>query len=211
MPCIVTDKDYYVPFKSNSPLSATSDLGPLFYRPYHMLSGYRATAQNWLSKYDPQDLSANRTELALNFAAARTVDWASLGHDGFDKNPSPNPADDIYSSLSAKISYVGLQAFDVDRGLWDVNGPRKLPLGPDAPQDLQKPFYKTTKLLLGYGVDLTITLPLAITAADIVNQNNIITLLGIPISQRNVQKNELHVSLGDNAYPVLLAVLAQEV
>ena len=146
----------------------------------------------------------------MNFAAARTVDWASLDHVGSDNSAPPNSADDINYSISAKPSYVGLQAFDVDRGLWDVDKPRKLRLGPNAPRDLQNPFCKATKLLLGYGVDLTITPPLAITAADILNQNRIVSLLGVPFTQRNVQKNELHVPLGDKACRVLLAVLAQE-
>lgn len=211
MPCIVTDANYYTTTNPNLRQPPSSDLGPLYYRPYHMLSGYRTKAQSWLSRYDPQDHSANRTEIPFDFDTARTLNWARLGHDGLKDDPAPASADDIYSSISTKLSFIGLQAFDVDRGLWDVKKPRDLRLGPQAPKDLEQPFWKTTKLLLGYGVDLIITLPVTTTAADKLKQNKFVSLLGIPLTEWDVRKNELHVSLGDNAYPVLLGVLAQEV
>jgi len=211
MPCTVTDKDYYTISNAQPPPNPKVDPDPLYYRPFHMLSGYRTKAEAWLEDFNPQDLSAHRTEIPIDFETARPLDWAVFGHEGLVQSPVPNPADNLYSSISAKISFIGLQAFDVDRGLWDVKQPRNLQLGPNAPQSLLKPFFKTTKLLLGYGVDLTITLPVAVTAADILNQQKVISLLGVPITQRNIQGNQLHISLGDNAYPVLLGVLAQEI
>lgn len=211
MPCITTDSNYYIPYKPDTSPLPDTDASTLYYRPYHMLSGYRTQAQFWLSQYKPDDFSANRTVIPFDFETALRLTWASLGHDGLDGDPSSKSADDLYSSITAQLSFVGLEAFDVDRGLWDVKNPRNLQLRSQAPEYLKSPFMKTVKLLLAYGVDLTIELPVAITAADISNQNKIISLLGMPITQRDTQKNELHVSVGNNAYPVLLAVLAQEI
>ena len=219
MQCVVTDKNYYVISGAATLPEPAPDPATLYYRPYHMLSGYRTKAQTWLTKYDPKDYKANRTFINLDFNTAQKTTWASLGHENLDDNnaatTSPTASSErlseTFPSIDVRLSFIGLQAFDVDRGLWDIKRPRNLPLSAKAPSELRQPFYKTIKLLLGYAVDLTVTLPPAVTAADLMKQNHTISLLDIPITNKNAQGSELHVSLGDNAYPVLLAALAQEV
>jgi hypothetical protein len=85
----------------------------------------------------------------------------SFGHPALDEvTPSPSPEHDtVYDALEAKIQFTGLMAPDVSRGLWDVPELRNLPpLNDKTPNSLKQPFTKTTKLLLGYDVDVVVKL-----------------------------------------------------
>jgi hypothetical protein len=211
MPCIIADRDYFVPFSADPAQTISKiDTNSAYYRPYHMLSSYRDTAQRWIDNYAPHDRAKNRTTIFFDFDTARTTSWKTLGHDGFGQDPAAQSTDDIYSTITASLSWTGLKAFDVDRGLWDVKKPHDLPLGPEAAAGLKQPFYRITKLLLGYGVDLTLTLGLSVQ--DVQKQAaKVVSVLGVPVTSSFVggSGNELHVSAGDDAYPVLLAVIAQ--
>jgi hypothetical protein len=207
------DHDYYVPFSADpSHTAAQIDPSTAYYRPYHMLSGYRDTAQFWLNNYMPANRAKTRTTIFFDFNTARATPWNVFGHDGFSNDPTDTPTTNaLYSRITASLSWTGLKTFDIDRGLWDIKHPHNLPLGSSAPSNLKFPFYRTTKMLLGYGVDLTLTLPFEVGDEDVHAQSaQVISVLGVPVTSSNVRGDELHVSAGDDAYPVLLGVLAQE-
>ena len=83
-------------------------------------------------------------------------------------------------------------------------------LAPSAPPECQQPVYKTTKLLLAYGVDLVVKMPQSLDQ-DMAKRLRLMPGLLDDLPLTLVKGNELHAKPQTNdAYPVLLAVLADK-
>lgn len=85
---------------------------------------------------------------------------------------------------------------------------------PDAPQTYHEQIFKTTYLLLGYGLQITVTFPDRL-ASNLSTQNAESILLpdllrGLPLSASSGKKEMQTPEPSNSAYSVLLAVLANK-
>jgi hypothetical protein len=103
-----------------------------------------AQRKHGLTKYNPNDYSANRTSTPLDFNTARSTSsgTASATKASTTIHHCPTQTmNDIYTSLSAPASPTSArEAFDIDRGLWDIKrSPQPGPSLPPPHKSLKQP------------------------------------------------------------------------
>ncbi|KAF1994233.1 hypothetical protein P154DRAFT_527201 [Amniculicola lignicola CBS 123094] len=212
MPCALRDLD--------RSLVPSGDAGVL-YRPLHYLGGFNLSSRRWIDEHGEAATSPRRIQIDL--LGANNMTWKSLGFPQLDQE-SPVAADlrKYFGNGSLTIRCTGLASFDVFRGLWNIDGFRTIlpPLFPSAPERLKEPVFKTSKFLVGYDVEVVLELDaLFLEALDSPGADGkyqvFPDLFGdIPFNKREdtTGKVVLHAGLGsNNAYPVLLALLAEKV
>ncbi|KAF4335363.1 hypothetical protein FBEOM_10772 [Fusarium beomiforme] len=200
MPCVVSDVGIL-----NGRATQQADI---VYRPRYYLSGDRSTAKRWRDEY--YDKTAAPEQRLVSFEVLKNKTWAQLGI------IEPTGANDIDNTpeidFNVTLIYTGIGVFDVKRGLWDINDFRTLlpQLASTAPPDCHQPLYKTTKLLLAYGVNVILKLP-QVMDQDVASRLRLMPGLMDDLPLTLVNGNELHAQPQTNdAYPVLLAVLADK-
>lgn len=204
------------------------------YRPLYFIAGYRSTSRRWLQ--EQQEISNNPLRIQIDPIMADNLKWESLGFPSnlFTNTTSSSPAPGSVGTVPVKadlrkyfgvgkmtLECTGIAAFDVSRGLWNIDSFRTvLPsLSATAEASLSKQIFKTTKLLLGYDVSIVLELDSTIIAA--LQQTNGTSFQMFPdvfgdipfsIKEEVDGKTVLRAGLPKaNAYPVLLAVLAEKV
>ncbi|KAG5656861.1 hypothetical protein KAF25_011030 [Fusarium avenaceum] len=106
MPCAVSDVDIL--------RERGTQQEDIVYRPRYYLSGYRSTATRWRDEY--YEKAASPEQRFVSFEGLKNKTWAQLGitePDG-DNDIDETPEMDFHITLT----YTGLEAFDVKRGLW---------------------------------------------------------------------------------------------
>ncbi|KAI0097924.1 hypothetical protein GGR51DRAFT_552818 [Nemania sp. FL0031] len=179
----------------------------IVYRPRYYLSGYQSTAKRWRDEYSQRFTSPE--ERIISFEGLKDLKWSQLGITDSDSDDDFEATAET-AAFEVTLRYTGICPFDVKRGLWNIDDFKTLlpELVSTAPPDCKQPVYKTTKLLLAYGVDLVLKLPKTMDQ-DLAKRLRLMpgVLDDLPLTL--VGGNELHAKPQTNdAYPVLLAVLA---
>ncbi|KAJ8131566.1 hypothetical protein O1611_g2061 [Lasiodiplodia mahajangana] len=179
----------------------------IVYRPRYYLSGYQSTAKRWRDEYCQKFTSPEQR--IISFEGLKDLKWSQLGITDSDSDDDFEATAET-ADFEVTLTYTGICSFDVRRGLWNIDDFRTLlpQLASTAPPDCKQPVYKTTKLLLAYGVDLVLKLPKTMDQ-DLAKRLRLMpgVLDDLPLTL--VGGNELHAKPQTNdAYPVLLAVLA---
>lgn len=175
MPCAAEDLG---PMQASRSPEVRATLSPgnkgVYYRSLYFLSEYDRCVDGWMSTFDMNAQPSYR--IPLDVVGAASLPWARLGFphlDGaseayqrFDRNMKPLEDDHIRPSgfhqlldkesipSSASISLYGVQAFDVERGFWNVD------INPYAVHDVEidthttKPLMKITRILCSYKVKI---------------------------------------------------------
>ncbi|KAF2106090.1 hypothetical protein BDV96DRAFT_654961 [Lophiotrema nucula] len=205
----------------------------LIYRPSYILNDYNTISEGWVTNYS--QTSSGRQEVPLDLVAAQTTTWKGLGFASFDGSGAP-PNAEIASTaeqdhgkpiidlskldlkdILIKVDCANIQPFDVMRGLWDIQDFRNvLPvLSEGAPQYLEEQFYKTTKILLAYDVDMVVEVPAsthqgASSGTEVQIKHDVLGVIPATVGA----DGKLHTQMKsdkNNAYVSILAVLAERV
>lgn len=190
------------------------DTKDVFYRPLYALSDYDRLVDNWIETYD----SNARPSCILNLDLNSDTPWSHLGFPHFDRETFP-PNNDFGSAHisfgqprsallkdhgvpdNASVSLYGLQAFDVERGFWNIEvNPH---LGTRSEDAAAEPLMKITRVLCSYKMSIK---------ARFSCYDRRRTLLGAAPSPTPDEDGSLHYETRNDAVivPQLLAVLAKQ-
>ncbi|USW55589.1 hypothetical protein Slin15195_G089080 [Septoria linicola] len=148
---------------SKSPIAL--DHNSVFYRPLHSLSGYDRCVDGWISEYDSNRPPTISVELDLK--AATRLSWSSFGFPDVLDAPAQPPVATVDSGMTSHIKRTteptitiglyGVQAFDVERGFWNIDGIRHSEVV-QAKNDIfsTNKLMKITRVLCGYKVQVKI-------------------------------------------------------
>ncbi|KAL6402600.1 uncharacterized protein AUP68_15083 [Ilyonectria robusta] len=212
MPCSNMDIPSSVGYR-RAPLVITPD--QTFYRPLYSISGVDRRVDSWV---DAKDGGSEEVRLDLDVAGAATASWASLGFPNLDNDPlyETNPVNAATSDVKLSLEAGGLQAFDIDRGFWDVSAAARSQLGSIAgtePRSSRQ--MKITRILLGYRVRIKMAaaddkhqLPDALLGVSGGEKD----LLGMPASKCTLDHDgQIVVASAPSGFPTVLAVLGREI
>ncbi|KAK2759271.1 hypothetical protein CKAH01_16687 [Colletotrichum kahawae] len=139
----------------------------IVFRPLHVLSGFSITADHWADKGRQEE--RNLTELRIDLLEGFCRTWKELGfgqYEGSDKSYRKGSKDleRIRATIrdwKLVLRYTDLQAFEVNRGLWNISSFRTIlpELARTAPNNLKNEVFQTTRVLLAYNADLVLRLP----------------------------------------------------
>ncbi|KAH8817317.1 hypothetical protein F5884DRAFT_896975 [Xylogone sp. PMI_703] len=196
-----------VPAGSGKPPGTGVAFLPLYY-----LSGYATASNTWIMNSG----SLPSQSLPFSPVPVETKTWTHLGFSHIVDEVASESVSWI-KDVKIVLKFNGMGAFDVRRGLWDINGVKTVlpPLKPTAVDTLKNPILKTVKVLIAYGVELIVHLPPKVVE-DIRAETSSSTLVILPELLGNLpatwnsDNTALIASLdAHNAYPVLLGVLSQ--
>jgi hypothetical protein len=187
------------------------DENSIYYRPSYTLNGYSETCDWWWRKFSEGQPAARKI---LSLKQARQEPWGKLGFPHLDQLTEPKQSF-IEDNVKIELVHHGISAFDVDRGMWDVNMPRdaiSMPqLNPTTPERLKKPILKIKRMLFSYGLEVVLTFPGPIAGIDENNQS--LAILDMPVTGTDLSNNIIRLSTGtvrNDMYPRLVAVLTKE-
>ncbi|KAH6663233.1 hypothetical protein B0J14DRAFT_279213 [Halenospora varia] len=200
MPCTAQD----LPSLFNTSSAADRQVNPdsIFYRPQYSISGLDQRVESWISQYHRSEDEA--VKLQLDLEEAKNTAWADLGFPHLDQDPTNAEDLEVTSDFDISLKLTGMQAFDVERGFWDID---------TSAQNFERApnrCMKTTRLLLGYGAELEITPehPRQLQSSFKEKKNS--SILGFPVTSSTVDKDVVRISSNHTGIPALLAVLAKE-
>ncbi|KAL9573223.1 hypothetical protein ACKAV7_002908 [Fusarium commune] len=151
------------------------------------------------------DLSRDTSTLRLGFP--------DLDHDPFyDTNLFDATSPDVALSLKAG----GMQAFDVDRGFWDVSAAARSQLGsPVGNKELSDRLIKITRILLGYKVEIRMTCVDGKKGqlSDALAGSGGEKILGMTTDRCTVhnEDGQVVVAIAPSGFQTVLAVLGREI
>jgi hypothetical protein len=205
MPCIALSEDQV---RSLGALKV--DPKDVYYRPTHSIADYERQDNIWVEQNKATD-----GPYSISLSDQADLTWKALGHPSLDadaQSPVTASAVELYSLAKIDMWFTGGPAVtvDVDRGAWDVKGVRNFGrLSSDAPRYLKRPFCKTTKLLLAWGVRLELRIP-SVGAES--GKKAFLRSLRVPFVKASGVTNDgedvYTYTAGDDTYPIVLAVLA---
>ncbi|KAG8629175.1 hypothetical protein KVT40_003040 [Elsinoe batatas] len=204
MPAIMGDIDV-------TTASQPVDSKAVIYRPLHYLSGFRADSIGWRDQFNQDIYQPSWIEIDLRHAVGEK--WATLGFPAFDKLQVPftNAEVSALEGWKVQLSYTGMMNYAVHRGLWDVPNFRTLFDQPVAAADLKltQPVNKTTSLLLAYGLQLRVQVPVGVLGPGTTEDMLWDITEGVPLQR--ISDTVLQTSKPTNdAYPILLGMLTQK-
>ncbi|KAF5584252.1 hypothetical protein FPCIR_8719 [Fusarium pseudocircinatum] len=140
--------------RAQTPLVVPAD--QVYYRPLYSINGIDRRVDSWVGA---QDGGREEVELDFDLANAKTATWASLGFPHLDHDPLYNTKVDAASpDVTLSLRAGGMQAFDVDRGFWDVSAAARSQLGSTIGEEGGSgKLMKITRILLGYRVEIRMT------------------------------------------------------
>ncbi|KAF4966989.1 hypothetical protein FSARC_5397 [Fusarium sarcochroum] len=189
----------------------------IYYRPLYSINGVDRRVDSWV---DAREGGREEIRLDLDLEGAKTASWASLGFPHLDNDPSYK-TDSITtetSELQLSIKAGGLQAFDVDRGFWDVSAAARSQLGSVASLESRSSrLMKITRILLGYRVEIRMIagngmktqVPDALLGIEAGEKK----LLGMPTGKSFFDNDDgqVVVASAPSGFPAVLAVLGREI
>ncbi|KAK4442999.1 hypothetical protein QBC34DRAFT_311883 [Podospora aff. communis PSN243] len=228
MPVLAVDRDW-ITFSKHNPDMASQQLVDaerhnIYYRPAYGLSHYETTVKYWIDRY-AAGLSANPIDrlerdgpYTIPLADVWERSWADLGHPLLDQAEQAVPLTDerkeLINSLTATVTFLQRPFVgNVSRGMWDVNDAReRFDLGPSAPQSLRETVYKTSKLIIAWGIEMELTVPEDMEKKRLMN----ITLAGMDLPFKTVHTGpqggaRLLFRGGGDGFPILLGAFADMV
>ncbi|KAI7767218.1 hypothetical protein LZL87_009620 [Fusarium oxysporum] len=128
-----------------------------YYQPLYSINSIDRRVDSWVGA---QDGGREEVQIDLDLAGAKTATWASIGFPNLDHDPlyDTNLVDATSSDVALSLKAGGMQAFDVDRGFWDVSAAARSQLGsPVGNKELSDRLIKITRILLGYKVEIRMT------------------------------------------------------
>jgi hypothetical protein len=182
------------------------------------MSGYWNTSERWVR----ENATASPTvrTLVIDPLESKRLKWGDFGFPELDTTSPSRKADlaKIVGNGRMTLKCARIAAFDVFRGIWNIDGFRTVlpPLTKDAPKELGQKICKTTKLLLAYDVEVVLELEKTLVSGLGVRNVPVFPDVfgGIPFSIGEEVEGKVVSRAGlprANAYPVLLAVLADVV
>ncbi|CZT05737.1 uncharacterized protein RCO7_03908 [Rhynchosporium graminicola] len=213
MPCIAVSDDYIRDPTIRPSGKIVVDPKDVYYRPLYNLPNFDATCNNWQAINSDVSKIERVGPLPILMAEAASRSWSELGHDGLD-SAIPAPLSDaqkeLLQTLQISLTFLGKPAaVSLDRGMWDVPNVRsKFKVASTLPAVVRRPFCKTTKMLLAWGMEICITFAISVT--DLSKEK--ISLAGFkipPLDADADNPNQMRFVAGRSTYPLLLAVLAK--
>ncbi|TGO55485.1 hypothetical protein BELL_1454g00010 [Botrytis elliptica] len=238
MPVLAVDRDWVTFAKHNPDMAGQQLLDAerrnIYYRPAYMLPHYETTVRYWTDRYGASLANpVNRLErdgpYTIPLADVWERCWADLGHPLLDQAEQAVPLNaerkELINSLSATVTFLQRPfVATVSRGMWDVNDPRaRFELGPSAPQSLRETVYKTSRLIIAWGVEIELTVPEDMMSATLgsVDKGTMkkmmnMTLAGMDLPFKTVKNggqggSRLVFRGGEDGFPILLGAFADMV
>lgn len=208
MPCAYLKEDYVRDAHLNGDTPITVDPSQIIYQPFYDLPRWAATC-NSRATNTPSATAATR--YTIDLVGLDDVTWSMLGHAGLDQAALPKMTNEeamVFSQLQMSVTFMGQpQAFDVNRGLWDMKAPRSagIKLSAKAPQVIQGRVCKTTRILVAWVYEITLKLPKTID--DDVLQGVSLAFLRLPFIPLEDGRT-WSVNVGGTGWPVIVAALA---
>ncbi|KAK4163793.1 hypothetical protein QBC43DRAFT_345005 [Cladorrhinum sp. PSN259] len=186
----------------------------VYYRPAHDMGDYESVVSDWYRSVPYPDSIYRDGPHRLNLAGVWDRSWADLGHPLLDDAAPPGgeltePQKKFINGLDATLTFLHKPyKGNIRRGAWDVLNLRDTyDLQPDAPASLFEPVYKTTRLIIAWGIEIELTIPEAIAASDVDVRK--ITLAGMDLPLQDVVGNgNKLIFRGGGDFPILLGAFA---
>ncbi|KAM7210392.1 hypothetical protein V8F06_014223 [Rhypophila decipiens] len=228
MPVVAVDQDWIQKLalqNSNNPGADPSTMtmesisaelkDQIYYRPAHEMNNYASTVSMWYkSLANPGDIPRDGPH-RLDLAGIWNRSWADLGHPLLDAAAVPggelsDEKKKFLDSLSATVTFVHKPyKGKVTRGKWDVNDPRQFQLQSDAPSSLAEKVFRTSSLIMAWGIEIELTLPTEVAGVvgDIGMRNITLDDLNMPLQAVDGDGNKM-VFRGGGEIPILLGAFA---
>ncbi|KAK2592998.1 hypothetical protein QQS21_009288 [Conoideocrella luteorostrata] len=197
---------------TQSPLTIPPE--KIYYRPLYSINGIDRRIDSWI---DATEGNPEEVHLDLDLAGAKTASWASLGFLNLD-NDSSYKTNAANSDVKLSLEAGGMQAFDIDRGFWDVSAAARSQLGfTTSIEPGSSRLMKITRILLGYRVKIKIR-----ATDDMKNQlpdallgisGDEKGILGMPTATCTLDHNDGQIvaASAPSGFPAVLAVLGREI
>ncbi|KAK4210891.1 hypothetical protein QBC37DRAFT_447357 [Rhypophila decipiens] len=239
MPVVTVDADWIEMLKlmnSTNPGTDPSTMGMaavsaqlklkdlVYHRHLHEMNNYQSTVNTWYKSMGSPGNIPRDGPYRLDPAGIWERSWADLGHRLLDSGALPggeltSQKKDFLNSLSATVTFIH-KPFrgNITRGTWDVKNPRRFRLQPDAPPSQDERVYKTSRLIIAWGIKIELVLPEAVVdaASDIGVKNITLADLDLPLKEVSGEGgNKLIFSggwdfdqSGGGDFPILLGAFA---
>ena len=240
MPVLAVDRDW-VTFAKHNPDMASHQLVDaerrnIYYRPAYGLPHYETTVKYWIDRFGVVG-NDNRLErdgpYTIPLVDVWERSWADLGHPLLDEAQQAvllsDERKELINELSVTVTFLQRPfVANVSRGMWDVNDARgRFELAPSAPQSLRETVYKTSRLIIAWGVEIEMTVPQDVGtlggSGDKGAMNKMklmnMTLAGMDLPFKTVKSdggqgqggNRLLFRGGGDGFPILLGAFADMV
>ncbi|KAK4221697.1 hypothetical protein QBC38DRAFT_540006 [Podospora fimiseda] len=195
----------------------------IYYRPAYGLPHYETTVKYWIDRYgaglaNPVDRMDRDGPYTIPLVNVWERCWADLGHPLLDQAEQAAPLSDerkeLINSLSATVTF--LQRPFVAKF-------EQRHLGPSVPQSLRETVYKTSRLIIAWGVEIELTVPedMMLGTLGSVDKGTIkkmmnMTLAGTDLPFKTVKnrgqgRSKLLFRGGGDGFPILLGAFADMV
>jgi len=217
MVCVAVSEDtIYTQFPSPEyPYRNYVDLKERYYRPRYTLPNFDSTCNQWQYANTSGPETARRGPYPVSLIDAIDAPWSDLGHEKLDKAEPHRLSDkqrNLLKNIQISVTFIGKPAIiDVERGWWDVPNVRRdnPEVAATLPKFLKRPFCKTTKMMLAWGIEITFKLPSGAGEDFSVAENVSLNFLNVCPEAVPGQPNVWKFTAGCNTYPLLLAAVAK--
>ncbi|CVK86383.1 uncharacterized protein FMAN_06332 [Fusarium mangiferae] len=199
--------------RAQTPLAVPTD--QVYYRPLYSINGIDRRVDSWVGA---QDGGREEIELDLDLSHAKTASWASLGFPNLDHDPlyDTKVVDATSPDMTLSLKAGGMQAFDVDRGFWDVSAAARSQLGSALDNGGSSgKLMKITRILLGYKVEIRMTCADGKKSqlSDALAGSSGEKILGMTSDRCTVHSDDgqVVVASAPSGFPTVLAVLGREI
>ncbi|KAL5602281.1 hypothetical protein FOBRF1_009814 [Fusarium oxysporum] len=187
----------------------------IYYRPLYSTNGNDRRVDSWVGA---QDGGREEVELDLDLSNAKTASWASLGFPNLDHDPlyDTKLIDATSPKMTLSLQAGGMQAFDVDRGFWDVSVAARSQLGSAVGNEGRSgKLTKITRILLGYKVEIRMTWEedKKSQLSDALAGSGGEKILGLKTDRCTIHNDDgqVVVASAPSGFPTVLAVLGREI
>ncbi|KAF5249521.1 hypothetical protein FANTH_5214 [Fusarium anthophilum] len=187
----------------------------IYYRPLYSINGIDRRVDSWVGA---QEGGREEVELDLDLANAKAASWASLGFPNLDHDPlyDTKVFDTTSPDVALSFKAGGMQAFDVDRGFWDVSAAARSQLGSAVGnKGSSGKLMKITRVLLGYKVEIRMSCADGKKSqlSDALAGSGGEKILGMTTDRCTVHNDDRQVVVASapSGFPTVLAVLGREI